>query len=120
MVKKRPVVVLTPSMDGRGELVTVVALSSVRPNPVRSFHCLLPQACLPMLGQYQQNETWVKGDMIYAVGFHRLDAIKLGTRGADGKRQYFTNCLSRARMREIYACVLHGLHMSALADHIPE
>ena len=78
MVKKRPVVALTPSMQGRGQLVTVVALSSMKPNPVQKFHCLLPKASLPMSGKFQSNETWVKGDMVYAVVFHRLDLIKVG------------------------------------------
>jgi hypothetical protein len=47
-------------------------------------------------------------------------SLRLGSRGPDGMRQYFTNRLSRERMREIYACVLHGLNMGDLATHIPE
>ena len=120
MVKVRPVVVLTPDIAGRSGLVTVVGLSSVAPKPARSFHCVLPKSSLPMLGEFQSKETWVKGDMIYAVGFDRLDLIKIGKRGADGKRQYFKSRLGRERMREIYGCVLHGLNLPALMDHIPE
>ena len=120
LVKRRPVVVLTPRIDGRGDLVTVVGLSSIRPDPIRDFHCLLPKASLPMLGEYQDQETWVKGDMIYAVGFHRLNLIRLGTRRPDGKRNNFTARLGRERMREIYGCVLHGLNFPTLVEHIPE
>jgi len=120
IVKKRPVVVLTPSMDGRANLVTVVALSTVPPAPQRAFHCLLPKGCLPMLGNFQVGETWVKADMIYAVGFHRLDLIQLGGRGANGKRLYFRRRLGRDRMREIYGCVLHGLNLGSLVPHIPQ
>lgn len=120
LVKRRPVVVLTPSMKGRGGVVTVAGLSSVKPEPVLNFHCVLPKSCLPMLGEYQDQETWVKGDMIYAVGFHRLDLIMLGTRKPDGKRNYFNDRLSRERMREIYGCVLHGLNFPTLVEHIPK
>ena len=77
-------------------------------------------ATLPMLGNFQTKETWVKGDMVYAVGFDRLNLIKLGHRSADGKREYFTNRLGRERMREIYGCVLHGLNLGSLVAHIPE
>lgn len=120
MVKARPVVVLTPSMPGREGLVTVVALSTVAPRPPLNYHLLLPRSSLPTLGTFQDNDTWVKGDMIYTVGFHRLELIKLRGRKPDGRRDYFTNRLSRERMREIYACVLCGLNLGALASHIPE
>ncbi|VAW97396.1 hypothetical protein MNBD_GAMMA21-2502 [hydrothermal vent metagenome] len=39
MVKsKRPVIVLTPSFSHRSGLVTVVPLSTVRPDPIMPFH----------------------------------------------------------------------------------
>jgi uncharacterized protein YifN (PemK superfamily) len=119
-VKKRPVLILTPSMRGRPNLTTIVILSTSRPNPIEKYHYLLPKASLPILGDFQRSETWVKGDMVYAVGYHRLDLIKVGRRGSDGKRQYFTNRLGRERMRDIYACVLHGLNLGEVAAYIPE
>lgn len=120
MVKVRPVLVLTPSMDGRSGLVTVVGLSTEPPAPPRDFHCVLPRSCLPQLGNFQSKDTWVKGDMVYSVGFHRLDLIKLGKRGPGGKREYFTQRLGRDRMREVYSCVLHGLSFGSLVAHLPE
>lgn len=118
MVKNRPVVVLTRDLVGRPNLVTVACLSSGRPDPVRDYHCLLPQASLPMLGMFQVAETWVKGDMIYTVGFHRLDMIRLGNRGPDGKHLYFNSRFSRERMKEIYGCVLDGLGLGELKGHL--
>ena len=56
--------------------------------------------------------------MLYTVGFHRLDLIKLSTRNSDGKRDYFRNKLGREQMREIYKCVLHGLNLSKLTNHL--
>ena len=120
IVKNRPVVILTPAMNGRPGLVTVVPISSKRPDPKMPFHCLLPKASLPMTRDFQDFESWVKADMLYAVGLHRLDLIKLGKRGPDGKRLYYRDRCSRERMRQIYSCVLAGLNMASLAAHIPE
>ena len=120
MVKSgRPVLVLTPSIEGRGELVTVVAISTVKPDPVMDYHYQLPKQCMPMTGNFQQDDSWIKGDMIYAVGFHRLDAIRLGTRDPQtNKRLYYTRRLGRDRMKEIYGCVLHGMNLGNLAKHL--
>ena len=117
MVKsKRPVIVLANSMRGRVNLVTVVALSTTTPDPVMRYHLELPRSCLPQLGRFQDATTWVKGDMLYTVGFHRLDPIRLGKRHpTTGKRLYFQNALSRETMRDVYACVLHGLNLGHLA-----
>lgn len=120
MVKSsRPIVVLTPPVQGRADLVTVVALSTVTPNPVMPYHYLLPKQSMPQLGRFQQKETWLKGDMIYTVGFHRLDLIRLGkTNPNNGKRLYFNQKLGREQMTEIYKCVLHGLNLSRLTSHL--
>ncbi len=119
MVKSgRPVVVLSPPMRTRPQLVTVVALSTVAPDPVLPFHMRLPRASLPQIGKFER-DTWVKGDMIYSVGFHRLDLIQLGKRDPNtGKRLYFTNRLGRENMRAIYTCVLHGLNLGSVAQYL--
>jgi len=117
MIKKRPVIVLTPPMKGRNDLTTVVCLSSVEPSNIMPYHYLLPKASMPMTGHFQKGETWVKGDMIYSVGHHRLEAIRTG-KDYDGKRQYFNRVLGRDQMAEIYKCVLHGLNLGHLELHI--
>ena len=78
MVKLRPVLVIPPQISTRSALTTVVALSTTPPNPVCDYHYLLPRASMPYVGLFQKNDTWVKGDMVCAVGFHRLDLIRLG------------------------------------------
>ena len=101
--------------------MTVVCLSTIKPEPQLDFHCILPKASLPMLERFQEaDDNWVKGDMIYSVGFHRLNLIRLGTRRPDGKRNYYSRRLGREKMREVYACVLHGLNLSTLVEHIPK
>ena len=121
MVKNnRPVIVLTPYSQGRDQLVTIVALSTVAPGKVMPYHYQIPKHSMPMLGRFQENDTWVKGDMIYTVGFHRLDMIQLGRKDPQtGKRLYFTQQLGREQMQEILRCVLHGLNLGHLAPHIP-
>jgi len=119
MVKsKRPVLVVTPPLVGRPNLVTILALSTVKPDPIQDYHYLLPKKALPQLGNFQTKETWIKADMIYTVGFHRLDLIRLNKRDVNGKRQYFRQRLSREKMSEIYKCMLHGLHLGFLGEHL--
>lgn len=117
MVKLRPVLVISPSIKTRSGLTTVVALSTTAPNPVCDYHYLLPRSSMPQIGSFQKHDTWVKGDMIYAVGFQRLDLIRLGKK-KDGKRLYFTDKLSRATMKDVYSCVLHSIGIGAIANHL--
>lgn len=119
MVKpKRPVVVLTGPIKGRSRLVTIVPLSTTEPEIIQPYHYKIPKRSMPMLGQYQENDSWVKGDMIYTVGFYRLSAIMLGKRAVTGKRLYFMSKLGREQMMQIYQCVLHGLNLGHLAIHL--
>jgi len=77
MVKRRCVVVLSPKIAARPGLCTVVALSSTAPRPVLGFHCQIDiEPRLP--AEFFSDGVWVKGDMIYSVGFHRLDLIRTG------------------------------------------
>ena len=119
MVKnKRPVVVLAGEIKGRGRLVTVVPLSTVAPLELQPYHYKIPKQSMPMIGRLQTDDSWLKGDMLYTVGFHRLDPILLGRRGLDGKREYFKNRLGREQMQKIYQCVLHGLNLGHLGVHL--
>ncbi len=120
MIKNhRPVVVLTPPITGRAKLVTVLALSTKMPEKTMPFHYKIPRNSMPQVGRFQQNDTWVKGDMIYTAGFHRLDLIRLGKKDSKtGKRLYFTQRLGREQMREVYSCALHGLNLGQLSQHL--
>ena len=120
MVKShRPVVILTPPIVGRAELVTVLALSTKEPDRIMPFHYMIPSSSMPQLGRFQENDTWVKGDMIYTAGFHRLDLIRLGKKDIKtGKRLYFQQKLGREQMKEIYKCALHGLNLGDLGQHL--
>ncbi len=72
---------------------------------------------MPKTKHFMGKESWVKGDMVYTVGFHRLNLVLLG-RGGEGKRLYFTDVLGRGQMDQIRQCVLHGIGMGFLAQHL--
>jgi len=117
MVKKRPVVVISKDIKTRDGLVTVVPLSTQRPKRQLDYHYLIPKKSLPMLGTFQSAENWVKGDMIYTVGFHRLDQVIIG-KNDKAKRVYFTQRLGGQQMDSIYKCVLHGLGFGKLGQYL--
>ncbi|WP_366941840.1 type II toxin-antitoxin system PemK/MazF family toxin [Asticcacaulis sp.] len=112
MVKRRLCVVLSPPIESRVGLCTVVPLSTSAPNPSQSYHYELD---IPFqLPEPWGNITrWVKGDMICAVGFHRMDLLRLG-KDANGKRIYQLNRLSGVHMAAISNCVLHSLGLPPL------
>jgi len=117
MVKKRPVLVITPPHKGGSKLVTVVPLSTSKPSTIMEYHYQIPNQCLPKTSFFMNSETWIKGDMIYTVGFDRLDLIKIG-KDSQGKRTYYRNKLGRDRMSDIYKCVLHGINLGDLSKHL--
>ena len=116
MVKTRLAVVLSPKIKARVRLVTVVPLSLTHPEKVLPFHRKIdiPFALPPGWGN---RERWIKGDMINAVGFHRVDLLRLGKDGS-GKRIYQLKTLPDDMMREVRRCVLHGMGLSALTKHL--
>ncbi len=118
MVKVRPVLVLAGAIPGRSGLATVVALSTRVPDAIQAYHYCLPKASLPRLKRFQNSETWVKGDMLYTVSHERLDSIRLGKDRATGKRIYYSDRLGRDQMKKVYGCVLSGLHLSAVVQHL--
>ena len=105
MVKRRPVVVVSPKTLKRNRLVTVVPLSTQAPSPVRNFHHELDLASLPP--PLAQEMSWAKCDMLYTVGFERLD-LPRGDRET-GKRKRYTHQVTEVDLEAIYIAVLAGL-----------
>lgn len=116
MIKRRPVIVISPKIGIRAKLCTVVALSSSAPRPEMSYHCKL-EIDPPLPSPWDRGDNWVKGDMINAVGFHRLDLVRLGKNKA-GKRQYRFNTITPEQMKAVRACVLRGLGLNVLTKHL--
>jgi uncharacterized protein YifN (PemK superfamily) len=116
MVKRRPVVVISPKIRARPGLCTVVALSTTAPNPVLDYHCQI-DFHPPLPSWMQSDGVWVKGDMVAAVSFRRLDFINLG-KSATGKRSYYYSALSSENLKKIRACVLAGLGLAHLTKQL--
>jgi mRNA interferase MazF len=116
MVKNRPVVVISSKITSRKGLCTVVALSTTPPEQIMPYHCQI-DISPPLPSTFKSNGIWVKGDMIYSVGFHRLDLILQG-KYSSGKRNYYYNTLSDIQLKQVQACVLHGLSLSHLTKHL--
>lgn len=115
LVKKRPVIVIA-SVRQRSDLATVVGLSTTEPYPIEKYHCEIESKRLPKNSLFQNKRTWIKGDMIYRVGFHRLSLIGIGR--VNGRRNYYYNCFGKEYMAEVYKCVLHGLDLGDLTPHL--
>jgi mRNA interferase MazF len=109
MVKRRPAIVVSPQLPGRGQICTIVPLSTTEPRPERQYNLRL-ELDTPLPPPYDAPVMWVKADMILAVAFHRL---KLLDRGKDpsGQRVYDVRVLSEEMMAQIRACIAHSLGM---------
>jgi mRNA interferase MazF len=116
MDKHRPVVVISPKIVDRHHLCTVVSLSTTAPTPIMQYHRkidLHPKLPPP----WQSDGIWVKGDMVNAVGFHRLDFIRLG-KDRTGKRVYLYDPLSAQNIKIIRECVLRAIALATLTKHL--
>ena len=116
MTKYRPVVVVSPRIEARPGLCTVVSLSTTAPDPVMPYHCqidLRPRLPFP----WESDGIWVKGDMVNAVGFHRLNLVRQG-KARDGKRIYVYEPLPDATLKLIRQCILRAMGLGSLTKHL--
>ncbi|MFC4725271.1 type II toxin-antitoxin system PemK/MazF family toxin [Glycocaulis abyssi] len=116
MVKRRPVIVVSPKIRARPGLCTIVALSTTAPDPVMQYHCRVGMpGRLP--DRFKAGDVWVKGDMIAAVGFHRLDLIRIG-RTPDGRRRYCFDTVSDDDLKKIRKAILAGIGLAGLTKSL--
>lgn len=99
MVKRRPVVVLARNRRNR-KLVTIVPLSTTRPEPLEAQHHQLSQNPLPGA---QGVVCWAKCDMIATVSLGRLDRCKAG------RGQYVVPTLPAEDLKAIRSAVAIAL-----------
>lgn len=118
MVKRRPVVVISPRFRAREGLCTVVPLSSDRPDPIESYHYavrLIPKLPDPWGAPYY----WVKADMVATMGFHRLNLIRVGKDRA-GNRLYYDHPLNDVDLEKIRRCVMFAIGVTQLTTQQKE
>jgi uncharacterized protein YifN (PemK superfamily) len=116
MVKNRPVVIISPKIKNRPGLCTVVSLSTEPPEHIMPYHRQIDiRPHLPK--RWESDGVWIKGDMVYAVAFWRLNFLSHG-KGLDGKRNYHYACVSDENLKEIRLCVLRAMGLSTLTKHL--
>lgn len=116
MVKFRPVVVISPRLKRRDDLLSVVPLSTTEPTELMPYHFVL-ELDPPLPEPWNSPRMWVKADMIYTVRFDRLDLVRTG-RDHTRKRRYLTRAISKVQMTGLRARVLNGLGMPGLTKHL--
>jgi uncharacterized protein YifN (PemK superfamily) len=116
MVKRRPVLVVSPAMKGRVGLCTVVSLSTTPPNPIMPYHYELTLD-VPLPQPWSSASMWIKGDMVNTVAFHRLDLIRIKDLSS-GQRIYYREKLNPDQIRMAKTCILNGLGLQTLTRHV--
>lgn len=112
MVKRRPVVVVSPWATRHTQLFTVVPLSGTAPQTVREYHVCLQENPIPW---WEESLLWAKCNFVITVGMHRLDRIQQGR--VNNKREYVARSVSDDDLRAIQRAVLHGLGFASLTPH---
>ncbi|MCR9219075.1 MAG: type II toxin-antitoxin system PemK/MazF family toxin [Alphaproteobacteria bacterium] len=116
MVKRRLAVVLSPAIQARPGLCTVVPLSRTGPKKVMPYHCEL-HIPFNMPQKWGNVARWVKGDMVCAISLHRIDLLRLG-KDKNGERIYQKAPLPVEDFKRVRTCVLHGLGLSSLTKSL--
>ena len=106
MCKVRPVIVVSPRLPHRSEIVTVVPISTTAPNHALPFVVRLSKNYHP--GEPDEFRCWAKCDMVMNIGRFRLDGFKVG------RRRWETPHASGDDLAAVRRGVIHGLGMSAL------
>jgi len=74
MTKKRPVIVISPRLPYRSEIVTIVPISTTAPKHDLPFVVRLSQNYHPT--EPRDMPTWAKCDMVTNLALHRLRAVQ--------------------------------------------
>lgn len=117
MVKLRPVVIVSPRLRKRGDLVAVVPLSTTAPNPAEAHHCSIVLAA-PLPKPFDAAQMWAKCDMVATVALSRLDRFRDGRAPGGNARRYTTGKVSAAQLVEIRKAILCDLGLASLTIHL--
>lgn len=107
MVKRRPVITLSPRRRHGSNLVTVVPLSLTPPGTVQAYHFEI-EVCPPLPAPYQSPKMWVKSDMVYTVSFSRLH-VPFAGKDSSGKRVQDIRVLSIETLRQLRSSVCEAM-----------
>ncbi len=114
MIKRRPVVCISPKLRNRFGIATVVPLSTTAPAHKSDFNVEVALEH-PISPAYPELTCWAKCDMLYTFSWSRLNAPKTGW--CEGTRQYNFLILPPGTMCEIMTGVLAGMGISGAVRH---
>lgn len=117
MTKTRPVVVVSPRLRKRANLIGVVPLSTTAPRPAEPYHCLIELAN-PLPSPFNNPVMWAKCDMYSVVSLNRLDRIKEPKSRYGAPRKWCVGKASPQQIIELRKSVLCGLGFDSLTIHI--
>lgn len=117
MTKRRPVVIVSPRLRKRGDLVAVVPLSTTEPVPVEAHQCQLTLSH-PLPSPFDSPVMWAKCDMIATVSLARLDRFRGGRKAGSTGRFYVSGQLDAVQLTGVRAAVLCGLGLNSLTIHL--
>jgi uncharacterized protein YifN (PemK superfamily) len=107
MVKRRPVVVISPRLPHRDGLCTVVPLSTTPPGHAVPYVCQIDRTD-PLPAPFSATTMWAKADMLATVSLERLDLFRTA-RDTSGKRAYLRPMLPPEDLHRVRTCVLHAI-----------
>jgi mRNA interferase MazF len=111
MIKIRPVIVVSPRLRRRDNLVAVVPLSTTEPNPLEPHQCEIELAVLlPPL--FHATKMWAKCDMLATVSRARLDRFRAGRQQGMGARSYVSGQISAEQLISVRKSILCGLGLT--------
>ena len=116
MVKRRPAVVVSPPISVRAGLCTIVPLSTTPPKPALSYHCMIV-VDPPLPDPWTATEMWVKGDMVFAASFQRIDLVRF-PKEYGKERKYRLNALPDYDLKRIHGCILCSFGLAHLTKHL--
>lgn len=99
--KRRPVIVVTPRLQYRDRMATVVPTSTSEPKHPQPYHVELSRNYFP--GEDPTKRVWAKADLVCSVSFERLDRFMLGP------RRYEAPMISTADLEAVRQGILSGL-----------
>ncbi|MGF1464121.1 MAG: type II toxin-antitoxin system PemK/MazF family toxin [Maricaulaceae bacterium] len=108
MIKRRPVVVVSPKLPERDLLATVVPFSTTPPRSNRPYVVAITLKD-PLPAPFEAPVMWAKCDMICAVSLNRLDLFRSGRDGDTGKRRYYKPALTPDDFERVRRGILAGL-----------
>jgi mRNA interferase MazF len=117
MVKTRPVVVMSPRLRRRGNLIGVVPLSTTAPSPAEAYHCLI-ELDNPLPSPFDNPVMWAKCDMYSVVSMHRLDRFKEAKQRHGGARQWRVGKANASQIMALKKAVLCGIGFDSLTIHL--